>query len=310
MNTRHWNLIQGFALAAMLPLFAACSSEGDDLLQSEEKQPVQVNITRATMNDGNDWSWQDNDQIGLNITNYGESTPNSYTLTYNNNVWTSNHATIEATLPATIQAWWPVREGVSAEKFNYDSDKIEYYEVVTGLGISERIDLSDETKYRQCDWMTIDENANQVASSSPNITLKHRLCKVTIEFIFNGWDANPTIQEIKFFAKKSNNISGMGTEENIEIIPKVIQKDKIYTAFISSYDYAGFPWLYLAQLKIEDNYYFITTSGLEIGYKGTLLQGQAYTFKVTVYNRNTSSITRSAHSECELELIEVEDMNK
>ena len=99
----------------------------------EEKQPVQVNITRATMNDGNDWSWQDNDQIGLNITNYGESTPSSYTLTYNNNVWTSNPATIEATLPATIQAWWPVREGVSAEKFNYDSDKIEYYEVVTGL---------------------------------------------------------------------------------------------------------------------------------------------------------------------------------
>ena len=148
MNTRHWNWIQGLALAALLPLFAACSSEGDELLQSEEKQPVQVNITRAAT-DGNDWSWQNNDQIGLNITNYGESTPNSYTLTYNNNVWTSSPATIEATLPATIQAWWPVREGVSAEKFNYDSDKIEYYEVVTGLGISERIDLSDETKYRQ-----------------------------------------------------------------------------------------------------------------------------------------------------------------
>ena len=85
MNTRHWNLIQSFALAALLPLFAACSSEGDELLQGEEKQPVQVNITRAAT-DGNDWSWQDNDQIGLNITNYGESTPNSYTLTYNNNV--------------------------------------------------------------------------------------------------------------------------------------------------------------------------------------------------------------------------------
>ncbi len=95
MNTRHWNWIQGLALAALLPLFAACSSEGDELLQSEATgQPVQVNITRAAT-DGNDWSWQDNDQIGLNITNYGESTPNSYTLTYNNNVWTSNPATIE-----------------------------------------------------------------------------------------------------------------------------------------------------------------------------------------------------------------------
>ena len=45
MNTRHWKLIQALALAALLPLFAACSSEGDELLQGEEKQPVQVNIT-------------------------------------------------------------------------------------------------------------------------------------------------------------------------------------------------------------------------------------------------------------------------
>ena len=52
MNTKHWKLIQALALAALLPLFAACSSEDDGLLQSEEKQPVQVNITRATMNDG------------------------------------------------------------------------------------------------------------------------------------------------------------------------------------------------------------------------------------------------------------------
>ena len=58
MNTRHWNWIQGLALAALLPLFAACSSEDDGLLQSEEKQPVQVNITRAAT-DGNDWSWQE-----------------------------------------------------------------------------------------------------------------------------------------------------------------------------------------------------------------------------------------------------------
>ena len=46
MNTKHWNLIQNFALAALLPLFAACSSEGDELLQGEEKQPVQVNMRR------------------------------------------------------------------------------------------------------------------------------------------------------------------------------------------------------------------------------------------------------------------------
>ena len=49
MNTRHWNLIQGLALAALLPFFTACSSEGDELLQSEEKQPVQVNILHAPL---------------------------------------------------------------------------------------------------------------------------------------------------------------------------------------------------------------------------------------------------------------------
>ena len=38
MNTKHWNWIQGLALTALLPFFAACSSEGDELLQSEEKQ--------------------------------------------------------------------------------------------------------------------------------------------------------------------------------------------------------------------------------------------------------------------------------
>ena len=86
MNTRHWNLIQGFALTALLPLFAACSSEGDELLQGEEKQPVQVNITRATMNDGNDWSWQDKDEIKMNITPYGGTTT-EYTLTYGSNTW-------------------------------------------------------------------------------------------------------------------------------------------------------------------------------------------------------------------------------
>ena len=90
MNTRHWNLIQGLALAALLPLFAACSSEGDDLLQSEEKQPVQVAIgTRATM-DGGEWTWENGDQIGLNVTSHGATSPTNYTLTYNGSAWSDN----------------------------------------------------------------------------------------------------------------------------------------------------------------------------------------------------------------------------
>ena len=80
MNTRHWNWIQGLALAALLPLFAACSSEDDGLLQSEEKQSVQVAIgTRATM-DGDEWTWENGDQIGLNVTSHGATSPTNTDL--------------------------------------------------------------------------------------------------------------------------------------------------------------------------------------------------------------------------------------
>ena len=118
MTTRHWKLIQGFALAALLPLCVACSSEDDNLPQNEDKQPVQVNITRATMNDGNDWSWQDNDQIKMSITPYG-GTVTEYILTYQNGNW-SNTALDEMVLPATVQAWYP--SSASYESFSFAHD--------------------------------------------------------------------------------------------------------------------------------------------------------------------------------------------
>ena len=127
MNTKHWNLIQSFALAALLPLFAACSSEDDDLLQSEEKQPVQVNITRATMNDGNDWSWQDNDQIKMSITPYG-GTATEHILTYQNGNW-NNTSLGEMTLPATVNAWWPNTDNASHEKFTYENVQDTWYQI-------------------------------------------------------------------------------------------------------------------------------------------------------------------------------------
>ena len=165
MNTKHWNWIQSFALAALLPLFAACSSEGDELLQSEEKQPVQVNITRAAT-DGNDWSWQDDDQI-----------PNSYTLTYNNNVWTSNPATIEATLPATIQAWWPNTSNASANDFNFIYSNDEYGLYNSQVWIEGTIDQQSEELLAACDWMTC--NAS-LTFPTLDINMAHRLCKVTV----------------------------------------------------------------------------------------------------------------------------------
>ena len=277
MKTRHWNLIQGFALAALLPLFAACSSEGDELLQGEEKQPVQVNITRATMNDGNDWSWQDNDQIGLNITNYGESTPNSYTLTYNNNV-----------------------------NYSYTSYD-EPYQIGSNY-IKGTVDQSDQTKLASCDWMVA---ATPLASPSLSINFEHQLCRVEIKITkFEGWPEGeePMIQELCFFTKVEND-DGSGTGDWLDVKP--YERDGSYIAIISSYVYSSHYNSPLMKIKIDDDDYYVYVSD-EVEDGKRLVNGNSYTFNLTIKNRNSNTVTtRSTYTqECELELIEVEDMNK
>ena len=129
MKTRHWNWIQGLALTALLPFFAACSSEDDGLLQGEEKQPVQVAIgTRATM-DGDEWTWENGDQIGLNVTSHGATSPTNYTLTYSSSAWNNNSFTV--TLPGTIEAWYPGGTGTSPDSFTIPTDQSTYTNVDT-----------------------------------------------------------------------------------------------------------------------------------------------------------------------------------
>lgn len=274
---------------------------------------MQVNITRATMNDGNDWSWQDNDQIGLNITNYGESTPYSYTLTYNNNVWTSSPATIEATLPATIQAWWPNTDNASHEKFTYENVQDTWYQINGMADINGSMSQNTEDFYRRSNWMTTDVNT-QITSSALSLNLKHRLCKVTVKIVgFEGWDTNPIIENIRFFGKDNNNLSGTATPSDyIDIIPLQItttDNHPAYTAFISSYDYSG---IYLPLMKFTiDNEDYIICTPENIGNRGFLGLGYAYNFNLKVVRKGTNTTTRSVGtSECELELVKVEDMNK
>ena len=63
-------LIKGFALVAFLPLFAACSSEDDAIVQGGEPQEVRVSIDTRATTDGDTWTWENNDVIGLNVTGY------------------------------------------------------------------------------------------------------------------------------------------------------------------------------------------------------------------------------------------------
>ena len=121
--TRNKTLIKGFALATLLPLFAACSSEDDAIVQGGEPQEVQVSIgTRATT-DGDTWTWENGDQIGLQVTGYDSNTTTDYTLEYNNGTWNSN-STIATTLPGTITAWYPGDNvTTTATSFNIPGDQ-------------------------------------------------------------------------------------------------------------------------------------------------------------------------------------------
>ena len=287
MNTRHWNLIQGLTLAALLPLFAACSSEDDGLLQSEEKQPVQVNITRATMNDGNDWSW------------YGGTTT-EYTLTYQNGNW-SDTALGEMTLPATAEAWWPSTASASEFSFQHDNQVEAIYHTDIPTWLDGTVDQSSIDKLAQNDWMTSGQIT--IGGSSIDLTLQHRLAKVTVIIT-----SSETINEVRFFSYTPNYPTGAsGVNSYLAVNPLVT--NNAYTAIVSAYNYNDeIGYLPFMRVKVgEDNTEKWVYLPRNLGVEGSLSAGNAYKFNLTV----NAATTRSAGiPECELELVEVRDMNK
>ena len=274
MNTRHWNLIQGFALAALLPFFAACSSEGDELLQSEEKQPVQVNITRAAT-DGNDWSWQDNDQIKMSITPHN-GTATEYILTYQNGNW-SNTALGEMVLPATVQAWYP--SSASYESFSFAHDWNSYvvespgWDGYTKMQIDGTVNQSSEAEIVKSDWMTAEQTLRE---STLNLTLQHKLCKVTV--IISNYDDYP-IESVRFYTSYTNNSTGAYTGDLriLEVNPLTDATAHKYTAIISAWTYDDVKARRPPLMKLKVN-------GKDLFAKHTepLLSGNAYTFNLTV----------------------------
>ena len=304
MKTRHWNLIQGFALAALLPLFAACSSEGDELLQSEEKQPVQVNITRATMNDGNDWAWQDNDQIKMSITPYG-GTATEYTLTYGSNNWKTSPEIGTITLPATAEAWWPSTASASAFSFSHDNQSIDLYGNASSW-LNGTVDQSTMQNFAKSDWMT----SGQINLSSPslNIELKHRLCKVTVILDLSEWIKEPTITGLGFITIEDNEISSASSGSNwlfVNPLLHMVEGKQAYSAIISSYYYWGGMFPPLMKLNVNGTDKFVS-----LPEQMELTLGSAYTFNLTVKNPDATTTRSAGASECELELVKVEDMNK
>ena len=279
-------LIKALWLAAFVPLFAACSSEEDSLVPSGEPQEVQVSIDTRATTDGDTWTWENNDVIGLNVTGYN-GTSSSYTLTYNAQTrsWTQSEA-IFVTLPGTITAWYPGDNvTTTATSFNIPGDQ------------------STDAKLCDADYMTYSGALN---NTTPSVALEHRLCKVAVTISgYEDYSGTPAVESEVFrsyLTVNYNNDAWTGTGELTSVTPFKTESSAdghhTYQAIVapaSSYS----PFM---ALKVNGK-------DRTVNCNQALVSGNAYTFNLTV--RNPDATTRSAGiSDYELELVEVRDLNE
>lgn len=259
---RNKTLIKGFALVALVPLFAACSSEDDSPVQGGEAQEVQVSISTRATTDGDTWTWENNDVIGLNVTGYN-GTSSSYTLTYDESTrsWTQS-GIITTMLPSTIATWYP-------------GDN------VTTTATSFNIPVNQATNEYLCkaDFMTY---SGALTNTTPSVTLEHRLCKVTVTI--DGYvDYNnnmPTVRNEIFNSYPTvtyNNDAWTGTGNLTSITPLKTASDAdghhTYQAIV-------------APASSYEPFKTLTVDGRErtVNCDQALVSGNAYTFTLTVSN--------------------------
>lgn len=243
---RNKTLIKGFALAALVPLFAACSSEDDAIVQGGEAQPVQIDITRATT-DGNDWTWQDGDRLKLYVTSYGSDASTGETLAYNGSTWSIFYVT----LPATVEACYPATATLTS--FTIPENQV--------AGIAE------------ADYMTT-ASSQQLNGNDLSLALVHRLCKVIVTI--TDWSdygsTMPTVTDFRIQTKERITVNGStvtGDGNTIDISPLQDEAAHSYTAIVAPG--AGFT----ITLTVDSRLKTVT-------YSGTLESGNAYSFNLTL----------------------------
>ena len=301
MTTRHYSLIKGFALVVFMPLFAACSNEEDATVPGGEPQEVQVSISTRATADGDTWTWQNGDAINLYVMGYGSTSPTTRTLTYINGAsWT----TFNVTLPATVEACYPATASASEFSFQHNN---EAEEIRPSLWLNGTVDQSSEDKLVQNDWMT--SGQNMISNLSLNLTLLHRLAKVTVTIT-----SDKEVNEVKFFSYTPNAPTGVTsvTPDYLAVNPLKSSNGNTYTAIVSAFNYNGETG-YLPFMRIKvgaDNTEKWVNLPQNIGTYGSLSAGNAYTFNLTVNSTNTLGTRSAGTSDCELELIEVRDMNE
>ena len=277
--TRNNTLIKGFALVAFMPLFAACNSEEDATVPGGEPQEVQVSISTRATADGDEWIWQSGDVTGLQVTGY-DNTTSSYTLSYTGSAWYGNRG-ISTILPGTITVWYPGGDGTSATSFT--------------------IPVNQTTNVNLCkaDFMTY---SGALTNNTPSVTLEHRLSKVIVTI--TDWSdygsTMPTVTDFHIQTKESITVNGStvtGDGNTIDIFPLQDEAAHSYTAIVAPN--AGFNITLVVAGKDK------TAS-----YTGSLASGNAYSFNLTLKDTNALDTRSAGTSDCELELVEVKDMNE
>ena len=279
MTTRHYSLIKGFALVVFMPLFAACNSEDDAIVQGGEPQEVQVSISTRATADGDTWTWQNGDAINLYVTGYGSTSPTLTTLTYNNGAW----STFIVTLPATVEACYPATATLTS--FTIPENQ--------GAGIA------------AADYMTT-ASSQQLNGTNLSLALVHRLCKVAVTISgYEDYSGTPAVESEVFYSYLTvnyNNDAWTGTGELTSITPFKTESSAdghhTYQAIVAPASFYS-PFM---TLKVNGK-------DRTVNCNQALVSGNAYTFNLTV--RNPDAATRSAGiSDYELELVEVRDLNE
>ena len=279
MTTRHYSLIKGFALVVFMPLFAACNSEDDAIVQGGEPQEVQVSISTRATADGDTWTWQNGDAINLYVMGYGSTSPTLTTLTYNNGAW----STFNAILPAIVEACYPATATLTS--FTIPENQ--------GAGIA------------AADYMTT-ASSQQLNGNDLSLALVHRLCKVAVTISgYEDYSGTPAVESEVFYSYLTvnyNNDAWTGTGELTSITPFKTESSAdghhTYQAIVAPASFYS-PFM---TLKVNGK-------DRTVNCNQALVSGNAYTFNLTV--RNPDAATRSAStSDYELELVEVRDLNE
>lgn len=243
-------MIKGFALAALLPIFFACSSEDDSPVQGGEPQEVQVSISTRATADGDEWTWQNGDAINLYVTGYGSTSPETTTLTYTNGAW----LTFNATLPASVEACYP--ETATLTSFTIPEKQ--------SAGIA------------AADYMTT-ASSQQLNGTNLSLALVHRLCKVAVTI--TSWsdygNTMPAISDFKITSypnvtRSDDTVTGTGNATDVIAYE---ESSNTYTAIIAPSD-NGFT------LKLKVNGMDMTATSNQM-----LTSGNAYSFDLTVTDK-------------------------